>query len=314
MSCSLLTGPYKALIAPVVRGLIAAGRNFRPSVVVKMDGGLGSQMWQYAIGRGAGRASGLRALYDLSWFDGDTRDINGIYSRAYQLEPVFPCIKPAKADQALLLTYRLHFDLYPGTRLDYDETIFSSRSPRYLGGYYVNAKYVDGQGDGLRDEFKFNVPLTTENGLALSRIKTERHSTAIHIRRGDYVGSAHDVTTPDYFRGAVKWIADRLPPGEVVFFVFSNGIDWSREILRDLDYEFIYIDDNDNDNGHIDMYLMSQCSHFIISNSSFSWWPAWLSRRSADKIVVMPDKWKANELRENRLSMRAEGWDVVPVR
>jgi hypothetical protein len=97
-----------------------------------------------------------------------------------------------------------------------------------------------------------------------------------------------------------------------VFFVFSNEIEWSRKLLVELneELEIIYVDNNDNDKGAADMYLMSNCSHFIISNSSFSWWPAWLSTRSPEKIVIMPEKWLADETPEQRFSMKVDSWLV----
>ncbi|GHV56120.1 hypothetical protein FACS1894216_19690 [Synergistales bacterium] len=182
-----------------------------------------------------------------------------------------------------------------------------------MGGYYVNAKYIDQQGDSLRDEFTFSVCMSPENRDVLSVIEAEQNSVALHIRRGDFVGSVHDVTTPKYFRDAVKLVADKLSPAKGVFFVFSNGLDWSREILSEIDQKCIFVDNNNNDNGAIDMFLMSKCSHFIISNSSFSWWPAWLSRRTPGKTVVMPNIWLAGESAGNRHSMRNDGWIELPV-
>jgi hypothetical protein len=90
-------------------------------------------------------------------------------------------------------------------------------------------------------------------------------------------------------------------------------MDWCREILAGMDEKFVFVDNNDNDSGEADMFLMSRCAHFIISNSSFSWWPAWLSRRSPGKIVVMPDVWLANESLAGKLRMRVDGWALLSV-
>jgi hypothetical protein len=205
------------------------------------------------------------------------------------------------------------YDLYPGTRFDYDEAILSSRLARYLGGYYVNAKYIDNQGENLRDEFTFHLRLSEENQNTLSRIEAENCAVALHIRRGDSVGSAvHDVTSPRYFKEAIKLIANKFSRDGAVFFVFSNGMDWSREILRDMEEKFVFVENNDNDRGEIDMFLMSRCRHFIISNSSFSWWAAWLSRRSPDKMVIAPDVWLAFERPKDKYAMIAKGWETLP--
>jgi hypothetical protein len=281
-------------------------------IVVLVDGGLGSQMWQYSLGRLAAMKSGLPVCYDLSWFERDGMDINKKYSRAYRLETVFPNVRLENADAKTAETYRKYFNLYPGTRRDYDEKVIASRNARYIGGYYVNAKYVDLQGDALRDELTFGIELSDGNGKVRSAIESTPQAVAIHIRRGDYVGSVHDVTTPKYFTDAVKFIAAKLSPEKAVFFVFSNGMEWSRKILEGLDEKFVFVENNDNDSGEADMFLMSRCAHFVISNSSFSWWPAWLSRRSADKIVVAPNVWLSGERVSDRLSMLSEGWLAMP--
>jgi hypothetical protein len=272
-----------------------------------IDGGLGSQMWQYAVGRGIRVSSGLPVSYDLSWYDKRGMDMNRQFSREYQLDSVFPNIALRKADDETIRLYQLYFDICAGTRFDFSESLLSSRMPRYMGGYYVNAKYVDFQGDDLRREFTFDLDISGENETIFARIASAACSVAVHVRRGDYVGSAFDVVTAEYFRRAMDLTKRKLAPRNPTFFIFSNDMAWSREAFRGMREELVFADVNDNDNGAADMYLMSECMHFVISNSSFSWWPAWLSRKSGEKIVVMPDRWLRNETEMNSLAMRAEG-------
>ncbi len=307
---SLFVKPYKKLFAPLVRGRICVSETFVPHAVVGMDGGLGSQMWQYALGRGIHLSSGLPVCYDLSWFEKCGMDTNRKFSRVYQLESVFPRAAVRQANLDEIRRYRLYFDRYRGTRFDFFEEILSSQEARYLGGYYVNAKYVDFQGDALRDEFSFQVGLSDADTRILKVIRSASLPVAVHVRRGDFVGSGHDITTIAYFRNAIDCVTQRLSPGKPTFFVFSNGMEWVREHFRGMDGNFFYADANGNDDGACDMYLMSECAHFIISNSSFSWWPAWLSRRSDDKQVIMPDRWTRGE--KGRLAMLAKGWQALP--
>lgn len=304
--------PYNRFLVPAVARHMAGRKDFKSEIVVLVDGGLGSQMWQYALGRGAALASGLPVCYDLSWFARGAKDINGLHNRNYELTTVFPGLPFQEASGRVVRMYKRYFNLYPGTRLAYEEDILSSEFPRYLGGYYVNARYIDGQGDALRELFQFAPGFGERNGPVLSRIISARCTVGVHIRLGDYVGSVHDVTTPGYFRSAIRHIADRLAPERAVFFIFSNGMERSKEMLAGLDEDIVFVEGNDNDNGACDMYLMSRCSHFIISNSSFSWWAAWLGR-AGGKIAVMPDRWLASERSSGRLAMKAEGWTALPV-
>ena len=313
----LLHKPYakflRPLIAPTARKFLQSREDFKPEVIVMVDGGLGSQMGQYALGRAVGLACGLPVSYDLSWYDKGGMDINGIHTRNYELESVFPNIRVIRAEESTARRYRLFFNLYPGTYSDYIDELYESKAARYLGGYYVNTKYIDSQGDALRDLFEFNLALSKANRDVLDEIDSCACPAAIHIRRGDYVGSVHDVTTVEYFRRAQALISERAAPLRPHFFVFSNGMDWARDALRNIDEKFTFVENNDNAGGAVDMFLMSQCSHFIISNSSFSWWPAWLSRRAADKTVIMPESWIKTQDISVKYCMKPEGWTTLPV-
>ena len=135
---------------------------------------------------------------------------------------------------------------------------------------------------------------------------------AVHVRRGDYIGSMHEVLTPRYFERAFKILAAALQP-KPTFFVFSNGMEWAKKAFAGLPYDFVYVDANDNDNVAGDLFLMTQCKHFIISNSSLSWWGAWLSQRAENKTVIMPSKWRGGKSPIPGECMRVEGWHMCPV-
>jgi hypothetical protein len=283
-----------------------------PEIIVMIDGGLGSQMWQYALGQGASVASGLPVSYDLSWYDDSCKDKLGINNRYFELETVFPQIKVRKAPMEKIKFYRRLYYKYNESSMKYIEPVYSSAAPRYLGAYYVNAKYIDQQGDNLRKLFAFGISSDEKNKAALDRIQSEQCAVALQIRRGDYVGSIYDVITPKYLRDGIEYILHRTPVAPV-FFVFSNGIEWCREVLADINVNFVFMNINDNDNGSRDMFLMIHCHHFIISNSSFGWWPAWLSSRCPEKLVIVPNKWLRTENESDRYTMRADGWIAIDV-
>lgn len=266
-------------------------------------------MWQYAFGRGISFKSGLPVLFDLTFYRQGGRDISNTHNRNFDIERVFGIDVP-HADQETISLYKKNF-YFKNTRrsvLEYDASIQSSQQPRYLDGYYVNSRYIYWQGDALRNIFSFKLKLHTANEEMLTQIRSRHNSVALHIRRGDYVGSVHDVTTAKYFRTAIEIMAQKLTDEPPTFFVFSNGMDWPKETLRDMEHRFVFVENNDNDSGANDMYLMSECEHFIIPNSSFSWWAAWLSRRSPNKIVIMPNKWFADEPQDGYKAMMPDGW------
>ena len=131
------------------------------------------------------------------------------------------------------------------------------------------------------------------------RIKRENSSVYMHIRRGDYISVAankniFESLQSEYYQKAINLIKEKCDISAI--FVFSNDILWCREHLK-FDIPVYYVDGNDEYHGHEDLYLMSQCTHNIIANSTFSWWGAWLNNNE-NKMVIYPkrfyklnDKW-----------------------
>jgi hypothetical protein len=112
------------------------------------------------------------------------------------------------------------------------------------------------------------------------------------------------MTTPSYFRDAISLMARNEFPARPTIFVFSDDLGWCRNTLGDLGEDLVFVDNNDNDSGSADMYLMSRCRHFILSNSTFSYWAEFLSDRSPDKLVITPSRHSADYGGSGRLSGR----------
>ena len=114
---------------------------------------------------------------------------------------------------------------------------------------------------------------------------------AVHVRRGDYLDPKHGgiyegICTREYYEEAMGRIRERWPDAR--FFLFSNDPDWIR---RNLGGEGrILVEGGSEETGYLDLYLMSQCCHAVIANSSFSWWGAWLIE-NPQKMVIAPSRW-----------------------
>ena len=283
-------------------------------VLVRVDGGLASQMWQYSLGLAIGRHSPLPVAYDFSWYRQSGKDITNTHNRLLVLDKVFAGVTLRSLPEEMESYFIRRLDFFSGTRLKFEPELLAVSFPAYVGGYYASYRYLECVENVLRKLYTFRPPPDTDNQAALARIHEAEASVALHVRRGDFVGSIHDVTTPRYFHTAVEAMARALRPRKATFFVFSNGMDWTRRMLSTLPHHFVFVDHNDNDHCEHDMHLMSQCEHFIISNSGFSWWPAWLSTRNPQKRVMMPDVWMRDEKPEERLIMQLPGWRPVSVR
>lgn len=119
---------------------------------------------------------------------------------------------------------------------------------------------------------------------------SRENSVSVHIRRGDYLlrkhSKIHGLCSLEYYLQAIQFIKSKSK--DPVFYFFSDDIPWARENFCNPSYKFV--DCNSGSNSCLDLYLMSQCKHNIIANSTFSWWGAWLNRNK-EKIVVAPSVW-----------------------
>jgi hypothetical protein len=166
----------------------------------------------------------------------------------------------------------------------------------YLDGYWQSAFYFAGIADQIRDAFQFRMPLSPLGREMAQRIAGV-NSVSVDIRRGDYVTvessrNALGFVGEDYYRRGVDWIKANIPAPQL--FVSSDDIPWCRERLNfDLPTTWLDQDYSGWKFGE-KLQLMTMCKHFLISNSTFAWWAAWLARHDK-KLVAAPRKWFRNE-------------------
>lgn len=245
-------------------------------VVIK--GGLGNQMFQYAYGKVLAEKYHQPLLLDLSFYDKEA-----VY-RNYALDKLginetLVSKKPHKISISLwkkLLP--LNFFLMRHG--------LPTLTPVYLDGYWQSENYFDGRFDFVRSLFKFPEPPDQLKQLAISST-----SVAVHVRRGDYVNiPRRHICHLDYFRRAMQKVQGQIPDAR--FFIFSDDLAWCRDNLLKEFPDAVLVSGCDSDLQ--EMHLMAYCKHIIISNSSFSWWGAWLQEKPG-KIVISPDRWVDDE-------------------
>jgi hypothetical protein len=176
----------------------------------------------------------------------------------------------------------------------------------YLSGLWQTEKYFKDCEEIIRTEFTFKQPLNKKNS-ELSETIRRKNSVSIHIRRGDYIYNSeeykiHGLCSIDYYKKAVECIANKA--GELTLFIFSDDIEWVKNNLK-FDFPIIFVDNNVDD-IHEDLRLMSLCKHNIIANSTFSWWGAWLNNNK-EKIVIAPKKW-FNEFEADTKDIYPDSW------
>lgn len=157
-----------------------------------------------------------------------------------------------------------------------------------LSGYFQSEKYFEHCKDAIRSAFTFknSVQLAIQSKYGVHIAKYPQ-LVAIHVRRGDYLkfpDKHPPLSAEKYYVPAMELMEKKVK--NPTFFIFSDDPDWCQENFERQDNVFFITDNKDYE----DLYLMSLCQHFIIANSSFSWWGAWLAK-TQDKIVIGPKKW-----------------------
>jgi hypothetical protein len=160
----------------------------------------------------------------------------------------------------------------------------------WIEGIFQSYKHIDTIKETILQDFSFNLPLSDYIKNIYNDIDNS-NSCAIHIRRGDYIGTSLDICNIDYYKNAIDYIKQHT--SDVHFFFFSNDISWVKEQFNFTE-NACFVDTSKEQNGKIgdyyDLFLMAKAKHNIIPNSSFSWWAAYLNQ-NPDKMVLVPDQW-----------------------
>ena len=285
-------------------------------IVSMIDGGLASQMWQFALGYVVSRESGLPVYFDIDFFHHNGCDMNGQQNRKFLLLETFPKIATLYAGHFTEKRKSLFCNLFSDRAIkrchyDYTPEILERRS-RYLQQYYAHAKYIVKYQTELRDLFSFKISLSPEESALKEKILSTPQACSVHVRRGDFVNSVHDVCSHGYYLKAMEKM-NACHPGSV-FYVFSNNIAYCKSIFANLPYKIIYVEGRNEYDPRVDLFLLTQFHHAIISNSGFSWFPAFLNSHLPEAKVIAPDIWCKGSLQEkSRGVLLLPGWETVTV-
>jgi hypothetical protein len=283
-------------------------------IIIRLMGGLGNQMFQYAAGRRLAYVRQVPMKLDLSFFNNQVEIAPNDTIRAYGLSQFNIIEQIASNEEQKLFKYAWETNLpaklyrriqnrlplrlrsiYRQKGNGFDPAVLELSDHVYLNGYWQNWRYFVDIQEIIRKEFTLRKALCPENQFLADEI-SHTTSVGIHVRRGDYVSNPvtnqfHGLCSLDYYNQAIKLLSQKVTDPH--FYIFSDDPEWVEQNLK-LNYPSTVIRNNRVERDYEDMYLMSQCQHFIIANSSFSWWAAWLSPNS-NKIVIAPEHWFKGE-------------------
>jgi hypothetical protein len=290
-------------------------------ICIRLNGGLGNQMFQYSCGRALALANNTDLVFDISQL-ADRKSVIGTTCRSFELNIFNIDARIANTDEISRIKpilFRIINVFSVRTRLKgiqtkryfiengflYNSAIVKVTGNCYLSGYWQSQKYFLEIESTIRRDFEFSQVLEGMNSDTYRKIK-QNNSISIHIRRSDFVNNKfhdiHGTCSINYYYDAIKHIVSIVR--DPVFFIFSDDIEWARTNLT-LQYPYELVHGNTGKNSFIDMYLMSVCKHNIIANSSFSWWGAWLNK-NPEKIVIAPRRWFSDE----KLNLKTK--DLIP--
>lgn len=285
-------------------------------IIVKLAGGMGNQMFQYAAGRYLSEKHQTTLKLDVSYLLDRTTQRDFVYRdydlNLFNVQENFAqpneVVRLGKYSKVGRVIYTLRQKLNPTIPVyvrenpfHFDSRFFYIPAHAYIEGHWQSEKYFKDIEPIIRKEFTFRDGLD-ERGHEMAKKIKDVNSVCVNVRRGDYVSNPaanrhHGVCDADYFARASRMIAERIHNPH--FFIFSDDIEWCQDNLRFGYPSTVVTQDYTGKKYGQKLHLMTLCKHFIIPNSSFGWWAAWLNP-NPDKIVIAPLQWYHNPRMDSR--------------
>ena len=272
-------------------------------ICIRLEGGLGNQLYQYAIGRALSLQLGTELLLDTSKL---LRNSSKVTQRHFELHHFRHKARIATKHESNLFPW-LHriapishwispWHTFIEKDECYDPDFRRLTDNTFLIGYWQSYKYFSNIASDLMHDFCPAEPLSYASSMLLEQIES-CSAVALHIRRGDYVSRAvatehHGVLSLSYYSNALRLVNERVISPR--YFVFSDDPVWCRRNLPLQQKNSVFVDHNVGADAWQDLLLLSRCQYHVIANSSFSWWGAWLGDQhwpGPQRLVVAPDRW-----------------------
>lgn len=267
-----------------------------------MSGGLGNQMFQYAFYLSL-KSKGIQCMIDDTLFY-STKMHNG-----FELKFLFGISDKLNSPSfihkywiQILRRFKPSLLICTDKVYQYCPEAYESNCPYFMGDW-LSPHYFESIKDVIIATYRFSTIKPNNLKTIIDMQATE--SVSVHIRRGDYLKLPnYSVCDENYYRKAIEHIKGLI--SNPIFYIFSNEPEWCSVFMKQFNVSFKIVDWNHGADSYQDMYLMTQCKHDIIANSTFSWWGAWLNQNS-NKIVAAPSNWFKN----NNLNINCPDWHLI---
>ena len=286
------------------------------SVIIKLNGRMANQMFEWAFGRALMNKNNCNLLFDNSE---ETFKLD-----YFNLKNQIKFIKKPLLNKFLRKTIpfrklrnkltKLNFNnlknIEEKSFCHFEQELLNISDATYIKGFFQTEKYFADIREDLIQDFTLNIDLNKANKDMIEKIKNS-NSISVQFRRGDYtkkrVADKYGSCSVDYYKNGIKKIAKTLDEKPTIF-IFSDDINWVKNNVN-FDYATVYVDINSGKQGYLDLELMKNCKHNVIANSSFSWWGAWLNTNSNKKVVA--PKWWMKDIDSSSCDIIPDNWILL---
>lgn len=290
----------------IMAAVVFGSKNWNNMIITRLIGGLGNQMFQYAMARRIAKINNTKLKLDISGF----KTIKNITLRDYSLRPFK--IQESFANQKEVDYFKKFARREGGgfkkffynlliaksskyvkeNKFTFDEKFLNIGAGAYLDGRWASEKYFMDIRSIILKEFALKKAFSKKINQSILKKIRSTSSVSLHIRRGDFAydkrtNKWHGLCPLNYYYSSSEQIKKRVK--NPYFFIFSDDIDWVKKNLK-LKFPAIFASGKYSKRDYEDLTLMKNCQHHITANSTFSWWAAWLSKNGS-KIVYTPKRW-----------------------
>ncbi len=289
-----------------------------PTIYVRVKGGLGNQLFQYATAYALAKRKNCSLKFELEYFLQDPQ-------REFELDTFGIGVAKATAAEVAhfgvgqkwrrtigkKISRRQAFlpkGLYVEPHFHFASQVALLEPPVLIDGYWQSERYFADIADELRATFAQPKEPSPDFLAKRDRIAGLETAISVHVRRHHSFKSASKTNgscTPDYYQRAVRHMLTAHPGATCV--IFSDDPDYAGDMLSFAPDRIVI--DGDWAMPADDLCLMAACNHHIVANSSFSWWGAWLNPQ-AEKTVIAPRLWFSHEylLKHSTYDLYPDGW------
>lgn len=283
-------------------------------IISLLKGGMGNQMFEYAFAKSLSLEYNIPFKMDQSFLLRRDLGDDFVYRNydldLFQVDENF--IENQKLRIKTIIEPHFHYskEVLAEIKKILNPSIFKRKSHLLLDGYWQSPLYFNKYEKEIRNDFSFKN--TIENSgqapiISLLEEIRETNSIMINVRRADYLNTDfHGVLGTDFIEKGVAEIRNQVENPK--FYVFSDDVEWCKENIK-LDNMKVVSHDYKGDKFGYYLQLMKACKHFIIPNSTFAWWAAWLNE-NPKKIVIAPKLWFSDQS-INTNDIIPKGWKRI---